>query len=105
MTPEDRLKKIENFLFSPNYDFQVAVLEAMRSQLETGQALGFGKRTSQDSSALIEMYSLTKGFRFPNMSENQRDAIVNPLAGLVIYNTDTNKLNAFTTAWEAITSA
>lgn len=36
----------------------------------------------------------------------ERDALVDPLEGLVIYNTQTNKLNFRTAAaWEAVTSA
>lgn len=42
---------------------------------------------------------------FPVMSETERDAIPNPGKGWVIYNTDTDKLNVYTTAWEEITSA
>ena len=56
------------------------------------------------ASALLDITSTTKGVRFPNMTTGQRDAIAAP-SGLVIYNTTTNKLNVFTTAWEAITSA
>jgi hypothetical protein len=39
------------------------------------------------------------------MTTAQRNAIVNPISGLVIYNTTTNKLNVYTTTWEQITSA
>jgi hypothetical protein len=40
------------------------------------------------------------------MTEVQRDAISAPAAGLVIYNTTTNKLNLrVAAAWEVITSA
>lgn len=56
-------------------------------------------------SARLDVDSTTKGFLPPRMTEAQRDAIATPAAGLMIYNTTTNKLNVFTTTWEVITSA
>lgn len=38
------------------------------------------------------------------MTTAERNAIASPQAGLMIYNTDTNKLNVYTTGWEQITS-
>ena len=55
-------------------------------------------------SAMLEVQSTTKGFLPPKMTTTQRNAISSPAAGLMIYNTTTNKLNVYTTAWEAITS-
>jgi hypothetical protein len=49
----------------------------------------------QDSS-LAWFRSTTKGVLFPNMSEIQRDAIITPETGLVIYNTDSNKMQVYT---------
>lgn len=43
-------------------------------------------------------------FRAPQKTTTERDAIKNPQSGQIIYNTTTNKLNVYTTAWEAITS-
>lgn len=58
------------------------------------------------ASALLTVTSTTKGFLPPRMTAAQRDAIASPAAGLVVYNTDTNKLNVrVAAAWEAITSA
>ena len=59
---------------------------------------------TQNASAALEVISTTQGILFPRMTTTQRDAISSPAAGLVIYNTTTNKLNVYTTAWEAITS-
>lgn len=56
------------------------------------------------ASAMLDVQSTTKGFLPPRMTTTQRDAISSPAAGLIIYNTTTNKLNVYTTAWEAITS-
>lgn len=58
-----------------------------------------------DASAQVQIDSTTRGFLPPRMTTTQRDAISSPAAGLLIYNTTTAKLNVYTTAWEAITSA
>lgn len=58
------------------------------------------------ASAALTVTSTTQGLLFPRMTEVQRDAISSPAAGLVIYNTTTNKLNLrVAAAWEVITSA
>jgi hypothetical protein len=61
--------------------------------------------TTPSAKALVDLTSTTKGFLPPRMTTAQRDAITSVPAGLMIYNTTTNKLNVYTTAWEAITSA
>ena len=65
---------------------------------------GFGTATPV-ASAIVECASTTQGFLPPRMTTTQRDAISSPAAGLIIYNTSTNKLNVYTTAWEQVTSA
>ena len=45
------------------------------------------------------------GINPPHMTTTQRNAIVDPRVGSVIYNTTTNKLNVYTGTWEAVTSA
>ena len=62
--------------------------------------------TSPSASALLDVSSTTQGLLPPRMTSTQRDAISSPAAGLMIYNTTTNKLNFYNgTAWEAVTSA
>lgn len=81
-----------------------ALVENMRLY-PTGLILATGGSiTSPNAASLLEFVSTTQGVRFPNMTTTQRDAISTPPAGLVIYNSTTNKLNVYTTAWEAITS-
>lgn len=82
------------------------VLNALQRALAS-RSLSVGSAASAQSvaGALIALNSITKGFLFSRMTTAQRDAIVNPTGGLVIYNTSTAKLNVYTTAWEAITSA
>ena len=48
--------------------------------------------TTPDASAQLEVSSTSKGFLPPRMTEEQRDAIVSPAIGLVIYNTTANTL-------------
>lgn len=100
MTPEEIL---QNYIKS--YQFQTDVYEAVISRLESGFPLGVGKRLSHDSCALFGVVAPNKGILFPNMTNTQRDAIINPLPGLVIYNSTDSKLNVFTTIWEQINSA
>lgn len=61
--------------------------------------------TTDVASSLLTLASTTKGFLPPRMTTAQRDAIVSPAEGLVVYNTTTKKLNVFTTIWEQLTSA
>lgn len=76
---------------------------------------GYLKSTSQlisningtgtiNSSAILQADSATQGFLPPRMTTAQKNAIVFPAAGLVIYDTDLNKLCVYTTAWQTITS-
>lgn len=60
--------------------------------------------TALTTSAILDLQSTTRAFIPPRMTTVQRDAIASPSAGMMIYNTSTNKLNVYTTAWEAITS-
>ena len=56
-------------------------------------------------SALLDMNSLSQGALFPGMTTTQRDAIVDPANGLMIYNTTLNKLNIFEdTTWKVFTT-
>lgn len=65
-----------------------------------------GIGTTPNASALLDVSSTTKGFLPPRMTTTQRGAITTPPAGLMIYNTTTNKLNFYNgTAWEVVTSA
>lgn len=65
-----------------------------------------GVSAGLNAAVALEVRSTSKGLLFPRLTTAQRDAIGGPPAGLVIYNTTTNKLNVRTaTAWEAVTSA
>jgi hypothetical protein len=75
---------------SPNFGAQNVV---------TTGAGGFGTATPA-ASAQLEVTSTTKGFLPPRLTTAERDAISTPAAGLVLYNSTTNKLQVRTnTAW------
>lgn len=48
-----------------------------------------------DNSAALELRSTTKGLLPPRMTQDQRNAIVSPELGMVIFNTTTNCLNIY----------
>lgn len=48
-----------------------------------------------EASAVLSVNSTTKGFAPPRMTTTQRNAISTPGAGLMIYNTSTNKLQVY----------
>lgn len=62
--------------------------------------LGLGATLTGD--AVINIASTTKGVLFPQMTTTQRDAIVSPSAGLLIYNTTTNRFNFYSGGWKEV---
>ena len=55
------------------------------------------------ASAVLEIESTTKGFLPPRMTTTQQNAISGPAAGLMLYNTTTNKLMVYNgSAWTAL---
>jgi len=73
---------------SPNFGAQNVV---------TTGAGGFGTATP-DAKAALDVTSTTKGLLPPRMTGTQRDAIAAPPAGLMLYNSTTNKLQVRTDA-------
>ena len=69
--------------------------------------VGIGVSTAaRNPSAQLEVFSTTKGFLPPRMTTSERDAIVSPASGLVIFNTTTNSLEyKSSTAWATLTTA
>lgn len=60
----------------------------------SGGNIGVGT-SAPNASALLDVSSTTKGFLPPRMTTAQRTAIASPAAGLIIYNSSTNRLNVF----------
>jgi hypothetical protein len=53
-----------------------------------------------DATAQLEIVSTTKGFLPPRMTTTQKNAISSPASGLMVYDTDTNKLCCYNgTSW------
>lgn len=64
-----------------------------------------GSEPTPDATSIFDLQSTTKGFLPPRMTTTQKNAIVSPAAGLVVYDTTLAKLCVYTTTWETITSA
>ncbi|WP_396147337.1 hypothetical protein [Flavobacterium sp.] len=52
--------------------------------------------TSPDASAVLDVSSTTKGLLLPRLTAIQRNAIINPAKGLIIFNTTANELQTNT---------
>ena len=77
---------------------------AERMRLDSAGNLGIGI-VAPNASALLDVQSTTKGVRMPNMTTTQKNAIVTPAAGLMVFDTTLSKLCVYTgAAWETITS-
>ena len=64
-----------------------------------------GNANAPDASSVLELRNTTKGFLPPRMTTAQKNAIVTPATGLMVYDTTLNKLCVYTGAtWETITS-
>ncbi|HZV69528.1 MAG TPA: FISUMP domain-containing protein [Saprospiraceae bacterium] len=64
----------------------VALINAQRVGINTA---------TPNTSAVLDVESTTRGFLPPRMTTSQRNAIVSPAIGLVIYNSTTNCLNYY----------
>jgi hypothetical protein len=80
-----------NGVFNANVNF-VNVLYGTNfwSQADGGTKLGAA--SAPVASAILEMVSTTRGFLPPRMTTTQKNAIATPAAGLVVYDSTTNKL-------------
>lgn len=79
-------------------------LRALELRLKRNLQVPNGKVVIGDtvakSCAVLDVNSTTKGFLAPRMSEAQRDAIVSPEEGLIVYNLTVGALNVYTSgAW------
>jgi uncharacterized protein (TIGR02145 family) len=69
-----------------------------------GQNVGIGT-TTPAASAQLDVSSTSKGFLPPRMDTAQRNAIVSPANGLIIFNTSTNSLQLKTSSgWVSLTT-
>lgn len=77
----------KNVLLSAILAFSFLYLQAQTNTFPTTGSAGIGTLTPA-SSALLEIQSTTKGVLIPRMTKAQRDAIVSPVAGLLIFQTN-----------------
>ena len=71
----------------------------------TSGSVGIGATTTINSSSILQVTSTTQGFLPPRMTTAQKNAIVTPATGLMVYDTTLNKLCVYTGAtWETVTS-
>jgi hypothetical protein len=91
-------------IFFPAADtiaFSEGGAEAMR--IDSAGNVGIG--ATANASAILDAQSTTKGVRMPNMTTTQKNAIVSPAAGLMVFDTTLAKLSVYSgVAWETITS-
>ena len=74
-----------------------------RMRIDTSGAVGVGI-SSPNISALLDLTSTIKGVLVPRMTQAQRDAIVSPTQGLLIYATDVKGFFFFDgAAWKPVT--
>jgi len=75
-----------------------------RMRVDSSGNVGIGT-TSPNASAILDVQSTTKGFRLPNMTTTQKNAISSPAAGLMVFDTTLAKACIYSgAAWETITS-
>ena len=86
--------------------FASGLLSAQTNTFPTTGSAGIGTLTP-NASSIMEMVSTTKGLLIPRMTTAQRNAIVTPATGLIIYQTDGTKglYNYTGTAWAAVNSS
>jgi len=75
-----------------------------RIRVTSAGLMGIGTGTPA-SCAIVDVTSTTLGFKFPVMTTTQKNAIVSPVAGLVIFDSTLAKLCVYSgSAWQTITS-
>jgi hypothetical protein len=76
---------------------------AERMRIDNVGNVGIG--ATANASALLDVQSTTKGFRLPNMTTVQKNAIAGPAAGLMVFDTTLAKACVYSgAAWQTITS-
>ena len=85
-------------IWSPAADtVAVSTAGVERMRISSAGLVGIGSITYGSSGALLDVNSTTLGFLPPRMTTAQRDAIASgaPDSGLIIYNTQTDKLQVY----------
>ena len=77
---------------TPNNGFSVFQTSNANGNAFFYQSVSIGSGVTPVASAALEVVSTSKGFLPPRMTTTQKNAIATPAAGLVVYDTTTNKL-------------
>jgi len=80
-----------NCVMTANVNFQNILYGSNFFSQNTG-ATTLGSSSAADASAMLDIRSTTRGFLPPRMTTTQKNAIASPAAGLVVYDSTTNKL-------------
>jgi hypothetical protein len=84
-----------------NFDFRIEGLTESNLLFvdASNDNIGIGTSTP-NAKSMLDINSTTKGFLPPRMTTSQREAIISPPAGLMIFNTDNSKHEGYTgTTW------
>jgi hypothetical protein len=71
----------------------ILLAKAVPSYINNTFGLVIGGNVVTNANTILDIQSTTKGVTFPRMTTTQRDAITGAYAGLMIYNSTTNRLN------------
>jgi len=79
----------------------VLIIVLLSSNTIHAQSMGISNvAITPDPSSILEMRTTTKGVLIPRMTTAERDLIVSPANGLMLYNTNTNQYNFYNgNAW------
>jgi len=83
-----------NCVMTANVEFQNILYGSNFFSQNTG-ATTLGSSSAADASAMLDIRSTTRGFLPPRMTTTQKNAIASPAAGLVVYDSTTNKLQCY----------
>jgi hypothetical protein len=90
---------ILNDVTSGKIKFAAGGSSTSQVEISSGGTLSIGT-SSPNASAITQIDSTSKGFLPPRMTTTQKNAIGTPAAGLIVYDTDTNKLCCYNgTTW------
>lgn len=89
----------DTFLHFRSGNGTMATATEVAAMSQGGRFVVGGNSSTLEASAVLQAQSTTHGFLPPRMTTTQRDAIVTPANGLVIYNTTTNKHQGYNGTW------
>jgi hypothetical protein len=96
LTLEEYLRTVSNtFYFQTNSAADLLSLGLNNTNFRSASSVSMGSGSNANASAQLDVSSTTKGFLPPRMTTTQKNAIASPAAGLVVYDSTTNKLQCY----------